>query len=327
MSAENGLVKIEGGQTSYAMEALTDSGDAKTFTSQATRFSGDSGKEPDVKPDGLATGGVVSPAVSGTDNLVDMAELTGYLAGVLKPLSAAVDQAITRALTNVASISSITVDSAGVFAVIQGADSLDVNFVTTRGGDGGPPYIPVGSFELAQIRTASNAAAPITAAEIFQVIGVHQERYDFPSFTIDSFKAQVVMSSSLALIHTADKPKNINASYADPIFIEVPKTKDFVPSENSHSVSSEQYYGGTVGSTSTSLGQGSFTVAVNDGITDPIVKAKDKILWVMFFPDKYKTPYILDQGKLGVSRAFPAAGTLTCSCTISASTAAKEVES
>ena len=325
-TAENGLLRFEGGQTSYAMEALTDSGDATTFTTSATLFSGASGYEPDIKPDGLATGGAVIPAVSGINNLVDVAALTCYLAGVSTSVSAGTDTAITRAATDVASISSITISSAGAIVVVQGTDSADTSFSATRDAAGGPPLIPVGSIEIAQVRTTSNAAAAIASTEIFDVIGTHQERYDSPLFTVDYQNAQVEMSSALPLIHTGSLPKAINASYADPIFSNIEITKDYVPSENSHSVSSEQYYGTTIGATASSLGQGSFTAVLNDGVTDAIVKVKDDTLWFKFFPDRYKTPYILDQGKLGMARAFPAGANLNASCTISASTAAVGVE-
>jgi len=48
-------------------------------------------------------------------------------------------------------------------------------------------------------------------------------------------------------------------------------------------------------------------------------------LWFKFFPDRYASPYILCQGKLGISRTFPAGDSLQAACTISASEAASEV--
>lgn len=325
-SSENAKLQYESGQTSYPMEVLSDSGDHIIFDSNAALFSGAAGKEPDVKPDGLATGGVVTVAVSSSDDVVDVAALTCYLAGVKKTVSSGLDTAITRAATDVASISSITVNSSGTIAVVKGTDSADTTFSETRDAAGGPPLIPVGSIEIAQIRTTTNTAGPISANEIFQVIGLHQERYDFPLFTVVAKDAQIVMADSLSLIHVGATTKAVNASYADPIFADVPKATNYKPSETSHTVNSEQIYGGTLGSTSKSLGQGSFTAYFEDGITDPLLKAKNDTIWFKFFQNKYKSSYMLDQGVLGIARDFPAGGDVNASCTISASTESFEVE-
>ncbi|MCU7836532.1 MAG: hypothetical protein KZQ83_14945 [gamma proteobacterium symbiont of Taylorina sp.] len=326
-TAENGLLKFEGGRTSYTMEALSDSGDAITFDSNAILFSGYSGSEPDIKPDGLATGGVVIAAVSGSNDVVDIAALSCYLAGVKTAVSAGIDTAITRATGDLGSVSSITINSSGAFVVVQGTDSTDQTVNGVRDSAGGPPLIPVGSIEIAQVRTTTNVAGAITAAEIFQVIGLHQERYDSPQFRIDSFNAQVVMSSALPLIHTGSLPKGVSASYADPLFIDLPKTNDYKPSGLSHSPESKQYHGETGASTSSSLGGGSFTVDLNDGVSDSLVKNKDNILWFKFFPDRYKSAYILDQGKLGMDITFPSSSNINSSCTISPASAAVGVES
>ena len=325
-TAENALLQYEAGQTSYPMEALTNSGDNKTFDTNASLFSKANGYEPDVRPDGLATGGVVSVAASGSNDVVDISALTCYLAGVKTTVTASVDESITRAATDVACINSITVDSSGAIAVIKGTDSADTSFSETRGGAGGPPYIPVGSIEIAQVRMTSNTAAAILATEIFAVVGLHTERFDYPVFDEVAKDAQVVFASALPLIHTGDVTKGVYASYADPIFSDISIANDYVPSETAHSVNSVQVYGRTIGSTSKSLNQGSFTAYMNDGITDPLVKRKDDNLWFKFFPNKNKSAYILDQGILGVGRAFPAGDQMTAACTISAEEAATGVE-
>ena len=325
-TGENAKLQFEGGQTSYSMEALSNSGDAITFTSNATLFSGADGASPDVRPDGLATGGAVSVAVSGGDDVVDIAAMTVYLAGVKTAVSSSADEAITRASGDFGSVNSITVTSAGAIAVIQGTDNTDQTVNDIRDTAGGPPLIPVGSVEIAQVRTTTNAAGIITSTEIFDTVGIHKERYDSPLYSIVPEDAEVVFNSALQLIHTGLVPKGVYASYADPIFTDIDLASDFVPSEKSHSVSSTQVYGATLGSSSSSLSQGTFTAYLNDGITDSLVKSKDDNLWFKFFPDRYKTPYILDQGKLGMARAFPAGDSLSCACTISASSASVGVE-
>ena len=326
-TAENALLQYESGQNAYPMEALVDSGDHITFDSSAVLFSGAVGKAPDIKPDGLATGGVVSAAASASNNVVDIAALSCYLAGVKTSVSSSIDEAITRAATAVASISSITVTSGGAIAVIKGTDSADTSFSETRDTAGGPPFIPVGSIEIAQVRTTTNAAGIITSDEIFQVIGLHQERYDSPLWTVDSQNAKIIMLATLPLIHTGSLPKAVNASYYDPIFADINLASDFVPSENSHTVNSVPIYGTTLGSTTKALSQGKFTAYLQDGITDPLVKAKDDKLWFKFKPDRYKAPYILDQGLFGMARAFPAGDSLSAACTISAEESSIGVDS
>ena len=89
-------------------------------------------------------------------------------------------------------------------------------------------------------------------------------------------------------------------------------------------MSSTQIYGTTLGSTSKSLGQGGFTAYLDDGVTDGLVAQKDALLWFRFTPDRYKTPYILCQGKLGISRTWPAGDNVKAACTVSSTAASTE---
>jgi hypothetical protein len=323
-TAENAKLQYEAGQTAYPMSALTDSGDATIFTSSAELFSKKSGYAPDVRPNGLITGGAVIPAVSGTNDKVDVAALSVYLAGVKTAVAAATDVSITRGLTtDTHNITSITVTSAGAIAAVSGVDGT--SFTETRGGNGGPPLIPVGSVEIAQVRTTSVTAAAVDDTEIFSVVGLHQERYDYPIFDIDYLTGQVVFASALPKIHTGTVAKKVYASYAEPIFSDISLASDFTPAETTHSVSSTQIYGGTLGSSSSSLGQASFNAYLNDGVSDALVGLKNEILWFKFLPDRYKDQYMLTLGKLGISRTFPAGGNIEAACTISAETATFEV--
>jgi len=329
-TAENAKLQYEAGQTSYAMSALSDSGDQTTFTGSATFWSQRSGYAPVVRPNGLITGGVVTPAASGTNDYVDISAGTAYINGELVTFSADTDVEITRATsTDTHIINSITVTSAGAIAVVTGTDNT--SFSETRAADGGPPLIAVTSIEIAQVRTTSFTAAAITSAEIFAVPGTHTERYDYPVWTVNfgdgATNAGVTFASALPAIHTGTLPKNVYASYAAPIFADVSKSTDFVPPENSHSVSSTQIYGRTLGSTSTSLNQGTFTAYLENGVTDPLVTLKDDVLWFKFYPDRTQSPYIICQGKLGISRTFPAGDSIGANCTVNAESIGSEVSS
>lgn len=324
-TAENAKLQMEAGQTLFPMAALTDDGDHISFDSGADLFSDKAGSSPVIRPDGLATGGVVIPGVSGTDDKIDVAALTCYLAGVLTSVAADPDLSITRAVTtDTHMINSVTIDSGGSVVIIAGTDHASA-FSEVRAADGGPPLIPVGSIEIAQIRTDSFTAAVITVDEVFDVPGQHQERYDFPLWDTKFVTGKIEFDSALPLSHTGVIPKGVFAKVYEPIFVNLRLVSDFVPPENSHSVSSEQVYSSTIGTTASSLVQGTFTARLQDGIGDPVITNKDETLWFKFFPDKYKTPYILSQGKLGVARTFPAGGSINASCTISASEAATGV--
>jgi hypothetical protein len=328
-TAENAKLMYEAGQTHVAMVALSDDGDHKTFNSGAQLWSDKSSYSPVIRPNGLISGGAITPGSA--NDTVDVAALTCYLAGELKSVAAASGVSVTRAITDTHIINSITVDSTGAIVVIAGSEGT--SFSETRGAAGGPPYIPTDSIEIGQVRLSSNAAAAVTADEIFTTVGTHRERWDYPLWNVEYARvsggalgyAGITFLSELPLIHTGGVPKAVYAEYYTPNFAELFEIEGMKLPETSHSVSSTQVYGGTVGATSMSLGQGSFTAYLQDGVSDALVQLKDEKLWFKFYPDRYKSAYALCQGKLGITRTFPAGGSISATCTISATEPAKEI--
>jgi len=325
-TAENAKLDYEGGQTSYAMGALTDSGDHLTFSSSATLWSRRTGYAPVIRPNGILTGGVVIPAVTVANDKVDVSALTCNLAGVVTSVAASVATlTITRPATAVSKVNSITVNSSGAFAVVAGTDGSTTAFSETRAAAGGPPLIPVGSIEVAQVRVISNTAAVITAAQIFQVIGTHRETASYPQYTVNYSEGTITLLAALPLIHTGVVAKAIYASYAAPIFAEIALADAFKAPETTHAVSSTQIYNTTLGSSKATLGQGAFTAYLDDGVTDPLVELKNEYLWFRFYPSRYSSSYLLCQGKLGINRTWPAGDNIQAACTVSATSAALEV--
>lgn len=325
-SNKNALVQFEVGVTSYPMAEITDSGDHKTYNTSAVLFSSDSGEgynyEPKIMVNGILTGGIITPTPT-TNNSVTVSTISANLAGVeTTVVGAAV--AIARPATNVARVISITVTSAGALAAVVGTDGTNTTFSEVRGAAGAPPYIPVGSIEIGQVRVSTSAAAVVSANEIFQVDGTHMETAGFPIAKANNFTGKITFNSALPLIHTGDLPKKVYASYSSPVFIDQPFANDFVPVEKSTSVSSEQVYGDTIGTSSDSLGQGSFTAILKDGITDPIIAKKGKNLMFRFYQDKAKPAHILTQGILGLGRTFNASDSPRVNATISAQTESVE---
>ena len=320
-TAENAKLDYEAGQSSVAMVALSDSGDHTLFSSAGSLWSQRSGYTPVVRPNGLLTGGAVSTHAS--NDTVTVAAMTLNLNGVVTTVNAGTASVSRGVTTDTHRITSITINSSGTIAAVAGVDNTA--FSETRGADGGPPLIATDSVEIAQVRTTSVDAAVIDAAEIFSVVGLHTERADFPLYDILYGDGDVEFYDDLPLIHTGPVAKAVFASYATPIFAEVPLASDFVPPETSHSVSSTQVYGTTLGSTASTLGQGSFTAYLQNGVSDPMVTLKNENLWFKFYPDRYATSYVLCQGKLGIARTFPAGDSIQAACTISAAAAATEV--
>ena len=123
-TAENAQLQYEAGQQVQAMTALTDQGDQKTFRSADNLWSRVSEKTPEVKPNGLATGGIVSSGVSGSNDKIDVAALTCYLAGILTSISASADEDVTRATpTDTHIINSVTITSAGAIATTRSSST------------------------------------------------------------------------------------------------------------------------------------------------------------------------------------------------------------
>lgn len=323
-TAERAKLQYEAGQTPYAMAALTDSGDHTIFTSAASPWSARSGYTSVIRPNGLITGGAITPAASGTDNLVDVAAGSAYIGGALVTWSADTDVAASRAVTtDTHRITSITVTAAGAVAAVAGVDHTA--FSETRAANGGPPLIATTSIEIGQVRLSATADAAVTASEIFTTVGTHLERYDYPIYEADNYAGTVTFVAALPLIHTGAVPKVVSASYSTPVFADVSKASDFVPPENSYTVSSQQIYGRTLGSTAAALQAGSFTAYLEDGISDGLVSQTGQVLWFKFFPDQYKASYILSQGQLGIARTYPAGASISAKCTIAAEDMATSV--
>ena len=332
-TAENAILYYEAAQSVTAMTALSDSGDHIQYTSAVTMWSDKAGYSPVVRPDGMVSGGVITPDSGLVNNKIDVTAGTCYLIGVLtSPTAGDLTCARTADAVNPCIITSIIVTAGGAYDVLQGTKGAALS--ETRAAAGGPPLITVGTIEVGQVRYTSDTDALVTASEIFQTVGTHQERWDYPLWEEHFGRNQdltqpggnIAFLAALPLSHVGPVTKAVYASYAEPQFAEVAPVSDFVPPGNSHSVSSKQVYGGTIGARSSTLNQGSFTAYLQSGVNDALLRLKDYILWFKYYPDRNKTPYIINQGKLGVVRAFPADDSITANCTISAAEAAVDVD-
>jgi hypothetical protein len=324
-TAANARLDYEASQTLLPMAPLIDSGDHQLFSSGADLWSQRAGYTPVIRPNGLVTGGLMSPT-AGQNDQVDVAAMTIQLQGLVLPVAGTTGLTLTRGLgadTHV--INSITVNAAGTVVVLPGEEGTA--FTEARGAAGGAPYIPVDSVEIGHVRLSSVTAAVVQPADIFQKPGIHQERANFPGFMAHPLTGTLTFAAALPLSHVGGVPKAIYAEVYEPEFGEVDLASSFVPPETTHSVSSTQVYGRAVGASSSSLNQGSFKALLQDGVTDPLVLLKNEVLFFRFYPDQNKSAYLLCFGTLGMARQFPADNHIEGSFTVSAPYAAVERES
>lgn len=323
----NAAVYYESAQSQQSFAAMTDSGDHLTFSLPTKPWSSAAGYEYAVVPYGLSTGGAITPAAAAGNNNVDVAAMTVYAPGMtgasattgLLSIGAATNIACSRGATNGYRITSITVDSTGTVTAVAGTESTA--FTETRAAAGGPPLIPVGSIEIGQVRFTSTTASAVATTEIFQVVGTHQERYDYPVWSEDPLNGKITFPVALPLIHTGSIAKKVYARVATPVFAEIPHSKDWKPADTTNSVSSEQYYDGPIGTVSSSVSQATFTVSMKDGVTDALLSKVGQTLIFKFAPDRNKTPYTLTQGVLGLARTFSVGANPSAAVTVSASKA------
>ncbi|WP_319577662.1 hypothetical protein [uncultured Desulfobacter sp.] len=330
MSNDNAAIYAEMSQDLVAMTALSDDGDQTKYNSADRLWSKRSGYTADVKPNGVATGLSITPGAA--NDTVAVSAGTCYLAGVLTSVSADSALSVPRpAVSNYQQLA-ITVTSAGALAVVEGSEHTA--FSETWDADGGSPLIPVGSILLGIVKYSSQTSAVVSASEIKQTSNSYRESYNFPTWAVRAYEVEnsalgyagVDFDAALLACHTGGIPKAVYAEYYTPEFAKLAETTDFVPPETSHSVSSTQIYGKTKGSSSSSLGQGSFTAYFEDGISDAMVTMKNESLFFKFFQDELVTSkYILCQGKLGLTRSFSPEEDPQGSCTISATDEAVEV--
>lgn len=335
-TAKQSKVEIETGQTLNDFAAMTDSGDHKIFTiSGGTIWSGKSGSTPDVRPNGLTSGRNLLSAGT-TNDTVRVAAFTAYSKGSEHTVSATSVTIARPTSGGYTKIASITMASDGSVAVVAGEEGAAVS--TTRDAAGGPPLIPVESVELGQIKVTASTAAAVTSAEIFQE-SQYTEHYDSPVWEENNIgdgvvaaaaaqkNAYIKFQSALPLIHTGAVPKAVYIKYYEPQFEELSRILDFVPAENSHTVSSQEYYRGAIASVAESVNQGSFTALLNDGLTDALIQQKNQVITVRQYPDENKSPYSLTQGKLGINRTFPFANQIQAEVTVSAEKPTSEFSS
>ena len=206
-TAENAKIQYESGQDLVAFVQLTDQGDHKDFRSADPLWSNKAGYVPSIKPNGLATGGVVGVAASGSNDVVDVAAGTCCLSGVEETFNASADLSITRPTASHVKYS-ITITRG---QVRRGGEGNGEHRVFDNQGRGRRASAHPADLGRDRPGVASSATPGVIAAtEIKQVVGTHCERYDFPTWEQKRSNvasgilgnAGILFNSALPLIHT-----------------------------------------------------------------------------------------------------------------------------
>ncbi len=328
-NAADAEIKMELESANEGYTEMTDSGDHIIYNTSDEMWSKE--VDPVIRPNGIATGGttIVTPAVSGTNDMVDVAAFTFYIAGVEYTHTAETDVTIAR--DSLACVkTSVCVKAATPTAVdaVAGTDHASAT-PTTRGADGGPPSIPLVSIEIGQVWYTSTTPAAVLASEIHQLSQANQqERYNYPMWQspngigdgnmaddTDKINAYVEFNAALEVSHGATATSSATAckpiwmDYYTPTMVVLGETTDFVPSDTSYTISSTAIHRGlTKGSSDSSLTATTYTVFTEDNVTDQAVQRRGKNSIVQYYPDMNKAPYMLSQGKVGVKRNEPVSG-------------------
>lgn len=319
---KNAEVAYESAQTFHPFEEMTNpDADQITYYSSFNPWSGVEGFEVAVRPNGLVTGGAITATTN--NNEVSVAAGTAYSAGIaaadtegLVSVNTATLTVTRPVTTDFTIIGSVTIDGTGTYVMVMGTEAAAP--VETRGAAGGPPYIPVDSIEVGQVRLTSDTAAVVTSNEILQVLGLSQERWDFPVWTEFNFQGCIEFTQALPLIHTGDAAKQVWVRGYSPIFAPIPECFDWVPAEETSSVNTTATYDGARGSASSSINQASFSALLKDGHTDPILGLLNRNLFFRFKQNRLRTPFQLTQGILNVARTFVPEDNVTGAFTITA---------
>ena len=320
--AEDARLQIEQGFVFWDFEKGADSGDQQKFTYSGIvkLFSMLKGQAPVVRPDGARSGLKVIPAISGTNDLVDVAAGAAFVGGVDLAISASTDLAITRASAgDTFQIHSILIDNAGAITVLAGVQGTA--FSTTRGANGGPPYVTVDKIEIAQVKLDSLTGAPVKASEIDENV---RQRYDIPSFKLVPEEVTVEMLSALDKRHTGDTTKGIWVKHYEPVWNDIPEVSNWKPVDFTAESQKNLTYDGVSTFVRKGIGDGSFDVNLKGEAGEIMAQVIGGMRWLRFYPDKFKTDHHIVLGFLTYDRDHPPDDMMKASVTVTGSVAAIE---
>jgi hypothetical protein len=297
MSKDSSILLEDPAKLVYVpIEQLTEIDGAKFSASGVRYWSAARDMHPVVMPNGIVSGGTVTPGTANDTVSVSAAEL--WLNGITTNVSASAAEAVTRGTLNGFIVNAVTVNSAGAIVIIAGTEGTASSI--TIGAAGGPPYIPVDSVLVALVYFTDTSSALVLASEIKQATGQHMEMAAYPTWNIAYSGGAVEFTALLPLIHTGDAPKRVYASYAS---VEVPGsftkllyTNNFkIPEKTFTGTTTDFYNDLKIVDISSVLENSTFDITFKEdaGIKKMIDYANGDKRWLIMYPDEYKTAHFL----------------------------------
>jgi len=324
-NADKGKLMMEAGGTYYPYEAMTkQSDDTKQYEVTAGRlFSRASNilgidQSYSVSIDGVVSGCRIIPAISGSDDVVDVLVGTINIAGVEVSCAGATDLAIARGASACIKYS-ILVSDAGVVSALAGTTFTSLS--TTRGADGGPPLVTVGYVEIGQIWYISLTPAAVASTEIHMDPESHREYSIYPGWkygnpTIDDDQ-KIELAIALMLNHTGPVSRVLYAQYYNPTFIKLDNVFDFKPPRSTYSGSDQKTYDEVARSSGNeSYGDASFNILIDHNGDNILSRAAGDVRWFKFYPDRTKDNYILFCGRISYTDEYPQDNLMKASVTV-----------
>lgn len=195
-------------------KALTPDPDLQKFASGNMFWVEEPPGYPEVRVDGIVSGGSVNPTAN--NNEVQVEAIVTQNAGAEVNAAADLSVTVTRPTTGgMVVVNAIVVDGAGAITNVPGTEGASGG---ARGAAGGPPFIPVGSLVVAEVVLGSTVAAKVLAGEINMDAA---ERADSPSYDIDFLDGKVVLTSPLPAIHTGSTVRKVYAQYKYALLVDV----------------------------------------------------------------------------------------------------------
>jgi len=318
-----GKLQMEAGGTLYTFEAMTKQANTQHYEVTAGRLFSRAENVNGVDQraviaiDGLKSGCKAVPAVSLTNDKIDIAAGVAIIAGVEVTVTESLDLAVARGGSSHIKYS-INVSANGT--AVATAGTTHTGFSNDRGADGGPPYVPVGSDELWQVWFSSLTPAKVLATEIKGVPEQHRELSYYPGWfyipPVTNDDQKIELGVALALCHTADVSRPVYAEYYNPVFVKMDDVSDVKPSRKTYSPTEEKTYDATRKVSNEALGDGSFKILMDERTNSLIKQAEGDVRWFRWFADKTKSDYVLFCGRVQIMDEYPVDGIMSAAVTI-----------
>jgi len=252
-SGKDAKVLVELGFVNYSMHALEAVASPanmvrRRYVTNANFLSPST--TPSVRLDGVRTGCAIS--ASATVNAIDVAAGTYYLKGSSYTLTATTVTSIARPTSSGNVI--VTALSLDVSGNVNKTAGVEGSPSATRGGAGGPPFIPVDEVLIGYVNAEYSSVSGGAVFASAEIDNESKEYYSIPGFKFEWYeptyekKGCITFYTALEQIHNdnadgsgEDSTRNVYASYHDANFEEIPESFDASINEDISTIEGRAY--------------------------------------------------------------------------------------